>query len=204
VQLPAKATSKTAISVQTNENNIITHRRLVSSSQLPKRRQLAHGARNRAGQLIELQPPAKATKSPVQTDETSPIVVFRSNSQARKQRQLAHGARNRAAQLIVVQPPAKWTRTTTISVQTNATTSPIVVLCSNSQLLKRRQLAHGARNRAAQLIVGQEPAKSTKATSTSLPFRPTQTHHPIVTSIPTHRYVSDDSWPTVLGIVPVS
>jgi hypothetical protein len=49
-------------------------------------------------------------------------------------------------------------------------------LCSNSQGHKRRQLVHGARNRAAQLITVQEPAKSTKPTISLV--RPTQTHHP--------------------------
>ncbi len=38
-------------------------------------------------------------------------------------------------------------------------------LCSNSQDRKRRQLAHGARNRAGQLITSQAPAKSTKTTT---------------------------------------
>jgi hypothetical protein len=41
-------------------------------------------------------------------------------------------------------------------------------LCSNSQELKRRQLAHGARNRAGQLIAGQVP-KSTKHQTTHTP-----------------------------------
>jgi hypothetical protein len=30
------------------------------------------------------------------------------------------------------------------------------------------------------------------------------TSSPTAASVPTHRYASDDSWPTVLGIVPVS
>jgi hypothetical protein len=31
-----------------------------------------------------------------------------------------------------------------------------------------------------------------------------QTRHPIVASVPTHSLVSEDSCPTVLGIVPIS
>jgi hypothetical protein len=38
-------------------------------------------------------------------------------------------------------------------------------LFSNSQILKRRQLAYGAWNRACQLIAVQVPAKSTKTTA---------------------------------------
>jgi hypothetical protein len=71
--------------------------------------------------------------------------------------------------------------------------------CSNSQLRKRRQLAHGARNRARQLVVEQVPAKATKTTQSLF----TNTS-PIVASVPTHRISSDDSWPAVIGIVPVS
>jgi hypothetical protein len=74
---------------------------------------------------------------------------------------------------------------------------------SNSQFLKRRQLAHGARNRAGQLIVGQAPA--TPRTNRALVRQPqtTQTHHRR-RLVPTHSRVSAVSWPTVLGIVPVS
>jgi hypothetical protein len=91
----------------------ITHRRLCSNSQHPKRRQLAYIARNRAVQLIVVQEPAKSTKEQnlsVQTTKNQKHITHRrlcSNSQALKQRQLAHGARNRAAQSIVVQTPAK-------------------------------------------------------------------------------------------------
>jgi hypothetical protein len=62
---------------QSKHNN---HRRLYSSSQLLKRRQLAHGARNRAGQLIEVQRPAKGDEingnlSGQTTANTPPIVA---------------------------------------------------------------------------------------------------------------------------------
>jgi hypothetical protein len=70
-----------------------------------------------------------------------------------------------------------------------------VVACSNSQELKRRQLAHGARNRAGQLIFVQVPANSTKTTAIQ-----TKTN----ASVPTHSSRSNDSWPKVLGSVPVS
>jgi hypothetical protein len=73
-----------------------------------------------------------------------------------------------------------------------------IVACSNSQLLKRRQLAHGARNRADQLIVVQVPASRRKQQQLS------SDHRKLITPVPTHMIASDDSWPTVLGIVPVS
>jgi hypothetical protein len=77
-------------------------------------------------------------------------------------------------------------------------------LCSNSQFPKRRQLAHGARNRACQLIGGQVPARSTKTTAISFRQTQTNTYRPPPPHVPTHRSTSDDSWPTALGIVPVS
>jgi hypothetical protein len=103
-------------------------------------------------------------------------VVACSNSQELKRRQLAHGARNRAGQLIVVQVPATSTKTTANSL-VRPTHTVTVVACSNSQARKGRQLAHGDRNRARQLIAAQVPAKSTKATANSL-VRPTKTRHP--------------------------
>jgi hypothetical protein len=81
VQPPAKSTKTTAISVQTNANKHITDRRLFSNLQDHKRRQLAHGVRNRAGQLIVVQEPAKATKTAISRvthrndKNTSPIVA---------------------------------------------------------------------------------------------------------------------------------
>jgi hypothetical protein len=160
LQIPAKSTktTNTSLPVQTNAN--ITHRRLCSNSQELKRRQLAHGARNRARQLIVAQVSAKIDENDkhipsVQTNaKTITERPLCSNSQLIKRRQLAHGARNRAAQLIDVQVSAK----STWLGSDQRKHIPHRRLCSNSQELKRRQLAHGARNRATQLIVAQEPA----------------------------------------------
>jgi hypothetical protein len=87
----------------------ITDRRIISNSQILKRRQLAHGVWNRSRQLIVVQVSAKSQS--LCSDQRKHITNHRlfSNSQEYNRRQLAHDARNRAGQLIVVQRPAKST-----------------------------------------------------------------------------------------------
>jgi hypothetical protein len=143
-----------------------------SNSQELKRRQLTHGDRNRAAQLIAAQVPAKSTKpTPILCSDQRKHITRRrlfSHSQLLKRQQLAHGARNRAAQLIVVQVPAKSTKPPLFRPQQRQKHITHRCLCSNSQFLKRRKLAHGARNRAAQLIEVQPPAKATKSPTSPL------------------------------------
>jgi hypothetical protein len=131
-------------------------------------------------------------------------VVLFSNSQSLKRRHLAHIARNCARKLIVVQVPAKIDEIGEHNFRQkkkkHTHTHTHRRLCSNSQVLKRRQLAHGARNRATQLIAVRVPAKIDETRQAHLPFRPNASTSPIVA----HRIERDDSWPTVLGIVPVS
>jgi hypothetical protein len=104
--------------------------------------------------------------------------------------------------LIVVQGPAKATKSTAIPCSEQRKHIAHRRLCSNSQLLKQRQLTHGARNRAGQSIVVQGPAKSTKTTAILCSGqRKHITHRRLIS---THRTESSDSWPTVLGIVPPS
>jgi hypothetical protein len=59
---------------------------------------------------------------------------------------------------------------------------------SSSQDHKRRQLAHGVRNRAGQLIVVQEPAKATKTAISRVTHRNDKNTSPIVASFPAHKY----------------
>jgi hypothetical protein len=93
--------------------------------------------------------------------------------------------------------PAKDLQKSTKTARQLSPFRPTRRLCSNSQERKRRQLDHGARNRARQLISLQVPAKATRTAIASV--QTNAAHHVL-----THRAVSDDSWPTVLGIVPVS
>jgi hypothetical protein len=133
--------------------------------------------------LIVLQVPAKATKTTstsLCSDQRKHIAHRRLYSQLLQRQQLAHGTRNRASQYIVAQEPAN------IDEKSNDRSDQRKHSATNSQLLKGRQFAHGARNRASQLIAGQEPVKSKNKQQSPL-FRPPQTHHPIVVSVPTHR-----------------
>jgi hypothetical protein len=149
-------------SVQTNKHN--RHRRLRSNSQFLKRRQLTHGARNRAAQWIVVQVPAKSTKSPAMGSD-------KHNRYRRPPLQLT------VAEATTTGPRCSesrrsvdcWTRTCKVDENT-ATRSDHTIAHrrSNSQARKRRQLAHGARNRARQLTVVQVPAKPTKSTAISL------------------------------------
>jgi hypothetical protein len=137
-----------------DQSKRITHRRLCSNSQVPKRRQLAHDARNRAGQLIAVQVSA----------------IPRTNRALVRHR----------------------------TQQVNASLSSHR---SNPQGSKRRQLAQGARNQAGQLIGGQFPA--IPRTNERWSGQPTANNTDACV-VPTHSRLSAVSWPTVLGIVPVS
>jgi hypothetical protein len=133
------------LSVQTN----ISHRRLCSDSQIPKRRQLAHGARNRAGQLIAVQRPAKRKAIGKTNDEKKPSPRRRlcSNSQTQKQRKLAHSARNRAHQLVAAQGPAKSTKTHQSlfrSTQTHDPSAPLFQLTAPEAKIAGTQCSESA------------------------------------------------------------
>jgi hypothetical protein len=112
IQEPAKSTKSTAI-LCSDQRKHKNYRCLCSNLQDPKQRQLAHSARDRAGQLIVVQVPATTTTNAC-SDQRKHVTHRRlcSNSQFRQRQQLAHGAWNRAGQSIVVQVPAKSTTTT--------------------------------------------------------------------------------------------
>jgi hypothetical protein len=107
-------------------------------------------------------------------------------------------ARNRAGQLIVAQEPVKSTKATAIP------------LCSDQRKTQRHQLtvaeATAAGSRCSESCRSVDcNARNCKVDeiNSNLSVKTTDTSS-IVASVPTHRTLSDDSWPTVLGIVPVS
>ena len=69
------------------------------------------------------------------------------------------------------------------------------------EVVPKGKRTHGARNCACQLIAVQVPAIDDE--NTAMPQTNANTS-PVIASVPTHSAVSADSWPTVLGIVPVS
>jgi len=172
--------------VQTNRKHIPSSPR--SNSQCSKRRQLAQGARNRAGQLIEVQPPERWSDHRKQHKRT--------NSQSSKRHQLAHGARNRAGQLIALQEPAKST-TTQLSIQTN-TNNPhrLTVIEATTAGSRCSESCRSVNYWTSTCKVDEK--------NQNLSFQITKNTSPIVASVPTHSTPSDDSWPTLLGIVPFS
>jgi hypothetical protein len=141
------------------------HRRLCSNSQFRQRQQLAHSARNRAGQSIFAQEPAKSTTTTATvhpgSDRPSIITLHPSSLlfQLTVVEETTAGPQCSESCRSVDFHPSACNDNNKRPVQTNANIAHRC-LCSNSQELKRRQLAHGVRNRAGQSILEQEPAES--------------------------------------------
>jgi hypothetical protein len=134
--------------------------RLCSDSQELKRRQLAHGARNRAGQLVVAQAPAKSTKSTANSlfRPSSPLFQLTDAQATTAGPRCSESCRSADCR----PSTCKIDETTATLCSDQHKPTPRRRPCFNSQAHKGRQLAHGARNRAGQLSGVQGPAKSTK------------------------------------------
>jgi hypothetical protein len=169
---PCKVDKQQVQRPDTHKSNI-TQRRL-SNLQGRKRRQLTHGARNRAGHSIVVQVPAKSTRSSLFRKIPSSSLLFQLTG---VEETTAGPQCSESCRLVDCRPTACKIDNNKRPVQANARR-----LCSNSQELKRRQLAHGVRDRAGQSTLEQEPARERrgnrrKSSDTRTNTPPTLTVH---------------------------